>query len=178
MTACSLPTLGSSLLVHVPTSLDDRRLLTTDYRSSTARRVRGWMPKCCWPTARGCQRIELYTAFGERGRRRRFARRFASWSGAGRRARRWPIWSGIASSIRSISSHARRADPAAGDGAAGRGVAGSREAPQVGGSGPSPRPSPQGPSPQGRGRDANCRRRHGQRHLGRVCGQVRAAMRG
>ena len=23
------------------------------------------MRKCCWPTARGCQRIDLYTAFGE-----------------------------------------------------------------------------------------------------------------
>ena len=23
------------------------------------------MRKCCWPTARGCRRIDLYTAYGE-----------------------------------------------------------------------------------------------------------------
>ena len=33
--------------------------------SSTARQARGWTPKCCWPHAAGCQRIELYTRFDE-----------------------------------------------------------------------------------------------------------------
>ena len=101
------------------------------------------MRKCCWPTARGCRRIDLYAAYGEPADEANAHR--VSRAGppprrrhAGRLSRRPPRVL-----LARLRSDAGRADSAAGDGASRRRAAGSCEdselaSPQT----PAPSPSP------------------------------------